>query len=257
MPRFSKGTRSCLQLAGEKGREAPSFSWASVGLPFWCQGAELLTKGPALASSFQEALCSVLLPHPRFRATLFSSEGNFPGIWGHAGVGAAGVFRAQPSRQGQEVSPRLLPGGKAPAPSFLLSPPDLSGAAKPAVSIPTLLQACVLAFSALPRPLHPGCTHIQTPIHTQLTKPRQHAHTHGHTPTQLPTSIRPTHTPTCTHRCTHTYPSTHIPPPTHTPGALPPLGSVPPPHVSSPWWCWHLCYRMYVSRPQPLSSQSL
>lgn len=54
-------------------------------------------------------------------------------------------------------------------------------------------------------------THACTPLHmhTQLTKPRQHAHTHGHTPTQLPTSIHPTHTPTCTHRCTHTHTHPH------------------------------------------------
>lgn len=148
------------------------------------------------------------------------------------------------------------PGGQPPASSERENPCPraapvascLSGAARPAVPIPTLLRACVPPFSAMPRPLHPGCRRTQT--HTPNSKSHAtctRAHTRPHNAPHLypPPSHQHVHVDADTRTPIHTH--THSPGGSPSPGAL----SVPPPYMSSLWWCWRLYYCMYVSCAQP------
>lgn len=80
--------------------------------------------------------------------------------------------------KGQEVSPRLLPRGKAPPQHSYPPPlPDLLGAARPAVPILTLLHACAPPFSVCPAPPRvpaAPCTQIPTLTCTHNPPPLPH-----------------------------------------------------------------------------------
>lgn len=182
-----------------------------------CRCSSLVPRGcatdqrPSSGSLLPEGTLLSAPASPQVQSHSVLLRGNVSGICGHAEVCAGGVCRAQPPWQGQEVNPRLLLGGKTPAPGLLLAPPASQVLPDQPFPFPRCrLRAGVPPFSAMPRPLHPGCTRTQTGTHTQLTKPR-HVHTCTHTPTERPTPIHPTLTPTCTHRCrhTHTHPHTY------------------------------------------------
>lgn len=131
---------------------------------------------------------------------------------------------------------------------LLLSPPDLSGAAKSAVPSPKAAACLYTSFLALPRPPEAQCPHpcrsctLHTHSHaTTLTHPHRqershayvhmHVHTHPHTLTNTPHTL--THTP-------NIYTHVHA----YTSGLCLPWSSVSPLPMSSPWCCWHPCPHM-------------